>query len=113
MKSINLKKEFIPIVFNNPNLNYNNIIEKYIDFDELIPDLLLLAYEKSNNKEIYPPSNLDTLYKENYKWINCITYEFLDNDLYAIFWFNIIKEKSTRTVKLKLRENHFNMYMII
>lgn len=74
-----------------------------INFKELLPDLLLLAYEKAKSKKLEKPDNLKN-------WEDCITFDTEDNITYAYLWYRY--KLTTKVVKITLKGNHFNTDMI-
>lgn len=83
-----------------------NIIKKYgqqIDLDELMPDLLLLVFEKIRLKNVSfntPINFLDVKQREFVSMNQCITYENFKKYIRSILWFNI--DNDTYAVKIDI-----------
>jgi hypothetical protein len=76
-------------------MNLRKVLGK-VNFDELLPDLLTLAYAKAGTEDIYPCSNLLC-------WCYCITFERLRSGYFAYLSFNTNEIDSTKTVMMRVK----------
>jgi hypothetical protein len=67
-----------------------------VNFDELLPNLLTLAYEQAGTKNIHPCSNCLC-------WCSCITFENIRSGYYAYLCYNKEGPDTTKTVMMKVK----------